>query len=128
MSLGERLRLAREKKELTQVAVFKKIGIHNKTLSGYENNVASPDPESLKDLALLYDVSSDYLLGITNEMLPVNKTKSADVLNIYSNDERNLVLNYRELSNSSQVRILERLETLLEIEKTTKKNKNNSLK
>lgn len=128
MSLGERLRLAREKKELTQVAVFKKIGIHNKTLSGYENNVASPDPESLKDLALLYDVSSDYLLGITNEMLPVHKTKSAEVLNIYSKDERNLVLNYRELSNNSQVRILERLETLLEIEKPAKTNKNNSLK
>lgn len=128
MSLGERLRLAREKKELTQIAVFKKIGIHNKTLSGYENNVASPDPETLKDLALLYDVSSDYLLGITNEMLPVHKIKSTEVLNIYSNNERNLVLNYRELSNSSQVRILERLETLLEIEKTAKKNKNNGLK
>jgi len=128
MSLGERLRLAREKKELTQIAVFKKIGIHNKTLSGYENSVASPDPESLKDLALLYDVSSDYLLGITNEMLPVHKIKSTEVLNVYSNNERNLVLNYRELSNSSQVRILERLETLLEIEKTAKTNKNNGLK
>ena len=62
-TLGDRLRFARERKELTQVDVSKLTGINNKTISNYENSISYPDPETLKILADLYDVSADYLLG-----------------------------------------------------------------
>src|SRR5690554_2327006 len=61
--VGKRLREERDKKHLTQVQVFTQTGINNKTLSGYENGVSYPDFESLKVLAELYGVSTDYLLG-----------------------------------------------------------------
>jgi len=64
--LGERLKLAREKKELTQIDVRKITGINNKTLSGYENGVSEPDFETAKILADLYEVSFDYLVGRTD--------------------------------------------------------------
>ena len=62
-SLGKRLRAARERKKLKQTEVKEKTGINNKTLSGYENGVSEPDAETLRILANLYDVTTDYLLG-----------------------------------------------------------------
>jgi transcriptional regulator with XRE-family HTH domain len=61
--VGKRLREERDKKNLTQVQVFTKTGINNKTLSGYENGVSRPDYENLKKLSELYGVTTDYLLG-----------------------------------------------------------------
>lgn len=60
--IGERLRAARERKNLKQTQVKERTGINNKTLSGYENGVSEPDFDSLKILAECYDVSLDYIL------------------------------------------------------------------
>lgn len=65
-SIGERLKQCREKKELSQVQVKELTGINNKTLSGYENNVSTPDPDTFKLLADLYGVTIDYLMGREN--------------------------------------------------------------
>lgn len=64
--LADNLKNAREAKNLTQKDVYDRTGINNKTISNYENNVSSPDPETLKILADLYDISVDYLLGRVN--------------------------------------------------------------
>ncbi len=46
---------------------MKLTNVNHKTLSGYENGVSEPDLETLKILAILYNVSTDYLLGRTND-------------------------------------------------------------
>lgn len=61
--LGERLRAARDKKGLSQIEVFRRTKINNKTLSRYENGGTEPDVDTLKLLADLYEVSVDYLTG-----------------------------------------------------------------
>lgn len=61
-TLGERLRIARERKGLKQTQVKEKTNINNKTLSGYENNVSEPDTNTLVKLADLYEVSYRWLL------------------------------------------------------------------
>lgn len=61
-TLGERLRLARDKKGLKQTQVKERTNINNKTLSGYENNVSEPDTNTLATLADLYEVSYKWLL------------------------------------------------------------------
>lgn len=63
MSLGSRLKNEREKRKWSQVDVAKKIGITNAVLSNYERDIRDPDTETLKKLAELYDVTTDYLLG-----------------------------------------------------------------
>lgn len=68
MTLGERLKIARKKKGLSQKDVFDATGINNKSLSRYETDVSSPSPESLQKLSRLYDVSSEYILGNTDIM------------------------------------------------------------
>lgn len=68
LSFGERLRLARERKGLTQLDVYRAIGLNNKSLSRYENGATAPDPDTVRDLVRLYDVSSDFILGLSDEM------------------------------------------------------------
>ena len=51
--LGYALRLARERRGLTQTQVMNLTGINNKTLSGYENNIAEPDLQTLTTLLRL---------------------------------------------------------------------------
>lgn len=82
--LGDRLRNAREKMNFSQVDVSKLTGISNKTISNYENNVSSPDPETLRAFADLYKTSVDYLLGRTefhnlNETIYESETHYLDV-------------------------------------------------
>jgi transcriptional regulator with XRE-family HTH domain len=63
MSIGRRLRKAREKRKLSQLDVYKKTNINNKTLSRYENDGTEPDFETLKTLAGLYDVPVSYFFS-----------------------------------------------------------------
>ena len=47
---GQALRLARERRDLSQTQVMALTGINNKTLSGYENGVAEPDLQTSERL------------------------------------------------------------------------------
>lgn len=67
-TFGERLKIARKRKGLSQMEVFDAIGLSNKSLSRYEKGDTAPSPETLKRLIRLYDVSSEYILGLTSEM------------------------------------------------------------
>lgn len=64
-TIGDRLKSLRESLDLKQKDVAIKLQLNNKTLSNYENNVSSPDPTTIKLLCEFYNVSSDYLLGIS---------------------------------------------------------------
>ncbi|CDN41694.1 helix-turn-helix domain-containing protein [Paenibacillus sp. P22] len=63
---AQRLSEARKNKRLTQVEVSKKTGINNKTLSHYEQGKSKPDLDILKKLCDLYEVTTDWVLGNTN--------------------------------------------------------------
>lgn len=63
---GLRLQQARKNRKLSQAQVAGKIEVHTATVSAYENNVTTPSVNILSELALLYNVSVDYLLGHDN--------------------------------------------------------------
>lgn len=63
MQFEKTLRILREKHDLSQVELSKRLGISNVTLSQYENGVRKPDIETLKQIASYFNVSTDYLLG-----------------------------------------------------------------
>ena len=66
---GIRLRELREKKKLTQLQVAKRLNANSSTISCYEANTRFPSTDMLTQLALFYNVSSDYLLGIENRSM-----------------------------------------------------------
>ncbi|MDE1384358.1 helix-turn-helix transcriptional regulator [Bacillus paralicheniformis] len=73
MSLGKRLKEAREKCGLSQKEAAEKLNITNKVLSTYERDYRDPDTETLKKLSDLYDVSTDFLLGRDQKKKPLSK-------------------------------------------------------
>lgn len=68
---GYRLKELREKKKLSQLQVAKRLDITRASVSSYENNIATLSVDVLIKLALLYRVSTDYLLGIDNRRVIV---------------------------------------------------------
>jgi len=65
--LGERLRRIRERFGLTQVAAATKLGVTNAVLSNYERGIREPDFEFLSEFARVFNVTTDYLLGRTDD-------------------------------------------------------------
>ena len=62
--LGEKLKEAREKANLSQQEVADKLNVSRQTISKYELNINEPDLETLKVLSCIYGVDINYLLGI----------------------------------------------------------------
>ena len=42
--------------------------ITDKSLSRYENGASAPDPDTILELIRLYDVSADYIMGLSLQM------------------------------------------------------------
>ena len=63
---GLRLRELRESKQLSQTDVAKRLNVGRSTVSGYENNAITPSLEQFTRLAILYNTSLDYMMGLDN--------------------------------------------------------------
>ncbi len=63
-NLGDLLRNLRIEKGLSQEQLAKKIHKSDSMISDYENNYKTPPLETLKDLALFFNVTLDYLTGM----------------------------------------------------------------
>ncbi len=63
---GVRLKELREAKHLSQTDVAKRLEVTRSTVSGYECNTITPSVEQLVKLALLYNTSLDYMMGMEN--------------------------------------------------------------
>ncbi len=74
MGFGETLRELREEKGLTQRELGKIINISDRVIGYYEANNRFPKDEYvLKQLADLFGVSLDYLVGRTNKRMPLEE-------------------------------------------------------
>jgi transcriptional regulator with XRE-family HTH domain len=67
MMLGDRLKLLRSEKKLTQQEMSEKIGIERSRYSHYENDRVEPDTTTLRKLAEVHKVSLDFILGLTED-------------------------------------------------------------
>lgn len=63
MKFDENLRAFRKQKEFSQEYLAEKMNVSRQTISEWENGTAMPDLKKLTDLASLFDVSMDELLG-----------------------------------------------------------------
>ena len=63
-TIGERIDYVRRKKGLSQKDLGKAVDVEDKTIKRYENNKANIPLDMLKKIALVLDVSTDYLLGL----------------------------------------------------------------
>lgn len=69
MKIGERLRQARQGRELTQEELAERIGVSRQTISSWENDRSYPDIGSVIALSELYGISLDELLKEDQKMI-----------------------------------------------------------
>ena len=76
--LGEKIKLYRENKNMTQGEVAKILGVKAATISKYEAGILEPNIESLKKLSELFEVSIDELLK--EDKFDISKINVLDIL------------------------------------------------
>ncbi len=66
-TFGQRLKEVRYDKKITQIALAEKLNVDKSTIAKYETDKIEPSISMLIELAKFFDVSTDYLLGLTDD-------------------------------------------------------------
>lgn len=67
-TIGYRISKARRYKDMNQKELAQKAGITEASLSRYENGIREPRSQALRNISDALEVSTDYLLGFSDEM------------------------------------------------------------
>lgn len=97
-SFGQRFSRLRKEKKLTQDEIAKKLNITAQSVSKWENDNSYPDVALLVDIATIFNITVDELLG--------KETKTATILEEHERKDINkLVLKVKILSEDNKVNI-----------------------
>ncbi|MFI3171373.1 MAG: helix-turn-helix transcriptional regulator [Eubacteriales bacterium] len=77
--ISNRIVFLREKKNLTQSALAKILGITRSSVNAWEMGISVPSTQYIVELSEYFSVSTDYLLG-------VNKTVTLDISGLNDSD------------------------------------------
>lgn len=72
-TLGERIKELREDNDISQKDFAMKINVSNTTLSMYESNKRVPSDDVKKKIADYFNVSLDYLMGVSDIRIAASK-------------------------------------------------------
>lgn len=82
--IAEKIRYLREKNHLTQSALAKKLNVTRSSINAWEMGISAPSTALIVDLATNFDVSTDYLLGVTaTATLDVSSLNDKEIMLIY---------------------------------------------
>ena len=87
-TFGQRFLKLRKARNLTQEDIAKKLNISAQAVSKWENDVSSPDISLLSDIASIFNITIDELLGKEinkTEVLPEGKRKDINSMMLYIN-------------------------------------------
>ena len=77
---AERIRALREARGWTQAELARRLSITRNGVNSWEQGLSMPSPTCLVDLAKLFSVSTDYLLGVDRlEMVNVTGLNESDI-------------------------------------------------
>lgn len=82
MKFDENLRAFRKQKDFSQEYLAEKMNVSRQTISKWENGTAMPDLKKLTDLASLFDVSMDELLGTSALDYKTSVSDNAELENL----------------------------------------------
>jgi transcriptional regulator with XRE-family HTH domain len=73
-NIGARIKKHRILKKWAQKRLGEEVAKSSQVISNWERSYTFPDYEDISKLAVALDISTDYLLGITNNPVPMNET------------------------------------------------------
>ena len=105
-SFSSRIKELRESLKLSQVQFALSVGTTQTTLSSYENTNKTPSLDILKSIATTYNVSLDWLCGLSDKKdLSQTPKTYADVINLLISLEKspniNITFNTKQYDSSS---------------------------
>lgn len=77
--IAEKVKFLREQKQMTQTDLAKKLNITRSSVNAWEMGISVPSTQYIVELANLFSVSTDYLLG-------VEKTSTIDISGLTEKD------------------------------------------
>ena len=93
-----KLRSLREERKINQQKIAMDLQISQASISKYEVGSAEPDIGTIIKLAEYFNVSADYLLGISEKKLPLTKSDLTDM-------EINHLITYRSLAKTQKEKV-----------------------
>ena len=79
--VAERISELREQQNMTQAELAKRLGITRSSVNAWEQGISVPSTQYIVELAALFGVSTDFLLGLSSEAtLSVAGLTEQDVL------------------------------------------------
>ena len=109
MRFSELLTDLRKSANLSQKQLAEKIGVSQSTIAKLEIGRNEATASTLTKLAQYFDVSADYLLGLSDELgAPVSSSTTLPA------DEKELLDLYRQLNYEGKQRLIARAEVMLE--------------
>lgn len=101
-----RLRELRSANKWTQEEMAEKLNLHRTTYTKYETGKANPDRECLMQLAQLFHVSVDYLLG-QGDVPEESELEDGEAVLRLSAQEQELLSAFRRMPDSQRKRLLD---------------------
>lgn len=92
---SKRLRKLRKEKKITQIELANTVNLTQSTIASYENGYKLPTLDTLCYLARFFDVSCDYLLGMSEKR---NDRNSSLLEDNFSDDELRILKYYDRLT------------------------------
>lgn len=95
--VAERIKCLREQKGLTQAELAKQLGITRSSVNAWEMGISVPSTQYVVELASLFKVSTDYILGVdTSVSISVAGLSEKDIQIVHS------LINHLKEKNSSR--------------------------
>lgn len=106
-TLGQRLRMLRERRGLSRQEVADRIGVTYWAVCKYETDKRTPDCETVKKLADLYEVSIDFLDGRDQDVFPEDAYEEAkQKVDVALADDEELMAFWNELKKRDDLQLL----------------------
>lgn len=102
--LGQRIKYLRKQSSFTQAQLTKKLNKSKSAICRYESGEKEPSLDTLIDIATLFNVSLDYLVGLEKkDVLSIEKLTSNQVSILNT-----LLIEFRSAKNYQKVKLTER--------------------
>lgn len=109
--IGKMIRELRREMDCTQSKLANVLGVTQDSISLWENDKRIPDTQYVVEMAKFFDVSIDYLLGLSDEY---KSTRSGLEIQqpALSFEERELLQRYRGMSDKSKALLTQYIQLL----------------
>ena len=83
--IAEKVKKLREQKGLSQAELPRQLGITRSSVNAWEMGISVPSTQYIVDLAGVFDISTDYLLGVdSSSTISVAGLTDSDILLVHS--------------------------------------------